>query len=90
MWYMTILLAALSLTGCATTGTDVPIPVAIEGARVPLKSYPREVQMRLAEELQVAPAGSALARAVIDYGQLRRAVCAAEGYKQPACQRLKQ
>ncbi len=77
-WLIPIVL--WSLTGCNTVNSS---PIA--GPSIPLKSYPQPFQTQLAAELQSAAADSATAIAVTDYGQLRRAVCAARGWKGGPC-----
>jgi hypothetical protein len=83
-------LIGLWLTGCATAGSDgvktaAPQARPVAAPRLPLKTYSPEWQAGLADALEATPAGSPLRAATMDYGQLRRAVCAAEGWRQPAC-----
>jgi len=93
---MPILVATLSLGGCATASSDRPaassvaLPRAapVEPARVPLLDYAPALQAKAADELSTLPPASAIAGLVADYGQLRRAVCAAERWKQQACRRI--
>jgi hypothetical protein len=85
-----ILPALLWLSACVGVASERPQPVPGEAPRVSLKVYPPALQTRVADELTALPEGSALAGLVIDYGQLRRAVCAAEGWKQPACRIIRQ
>jgi uncharacterized lipoprotein YbaY len=93
MRHMISLAAVLLMTACAREASErpaAPLPIAapVQAARVPLKDYPPEKQTRVADELQALPEGSVLAQFIQDYGQLRRAVCAAEGWKQPTCRRI--
>jgi hypothetical protein len=87
------LVVLLLLTACARVASEpsAPLPIAapVEPARIPLQDYAAPLQSRVADELTALPEGSALAVFVEDYGQLRRAVCVAEGWKQPACRRIR-
>lgn len=60
-----LLIAMLSLAACATGASDphAVLPVPVE--------YSRAFQAQLADELESLPPGSALERAMIDYGRLR-------------------
>jgi hypothetical protein len=77
------------LTGCGTGGSDVSVPASVEPARIRLKAYPTDFEVALARDFEALPSGSAGRTAIRDYGQLRRAVCAAEGYRQPVCIAIK-
>jgi hypothetical protein len=61
----------------------------VEAPRIALKVYSRAAQTGAATELRALPPGSALAGFIVDYGQLRRGVCAAEGWKQEACRTIR-
>jgi hypothetical protein len=86
---MLILIVSSLTSACQTVGSEKPQPTPVEAPRIPLKDYPPQLQSRVATELRALPEGSALAGFVIDYGQLRRGVCAAEGWKQAVCLRIK-
>jgi hypothetical protein len=86
---MLILIGLLSLSACKTVGSDAPQPVPVEAPRILLKVYPRAVQAAVGTELKALPPGSASAGFIVDYGQLRRGVCAAEGWKQEACRMMR-
>lgn len=60
-----LLTGLLSLTGCATgsSETAVVLPVPVE--------YSPAFQAQLADEVEALPPGSALERAMLDYGRLR-------------------
>lgn len=59
-----LLIVPVLLTGCATANSDSAVcPPVIE--------YSPEFQGRLADELEALPEGSALERAMIDYGRVR-------------------
>lgn len=60
------LLACLLLAACKTT-TDV------QASCLPLKAYTPAVETEMAKELAALPPGSALAQAIVDYGQMRTA-----------------
>ena len=85
------LIAALPLAGCVTAGSrPSPAPAApATQARIPLQVYTKEAQARLADEMDASVASDAWPGFVIQYGQLRRAVCAAEGWRQPACRAMR-
>jgi hypothetical protein len=55
---------------------------------VPLIGYAPATQRQAADELRTLPPGSVIGRMIVDYGQLRRAVCAAEGWQQRACRQI--
>lgn len=79
------LIVLLLLSACARVGSDAPQPVPVEAPRIPLKVYSKPFQAAVADELDALPAGSKVGDMIGDYGQTRRAVCAAEGWKQEAC-----
>ena len=92
------LVALLLLSACARVGSDtlraplpapLPLSAPVEPARIPLKDYPATLQIRVADELKALPETSVVAGFIEDYGQLRRAVCAAETWKQPTCRRIR-
>jgi hypothetical protein len=58
--------------------------------RIPLKTYPADEQARVADEIEAAPEGARWPQWIGDYGGLRRAICAAEGWRQPVCQTIRQ
>lgn len=70
----TIAAAAGLLTGCATGASDVRPSMC--GWVV---EYPPAMQARAADELGALPVGSALARLLEDYGELRARIRAACG-----------
>jgi hypothetical protein len=74
-------------TACATAGSEPPSPT-VEAPRVPLIVYSRAFQSALADAFEGTAPGSPVRVAIKDYGQLRRAVCAAEGWRQPACRAI--
>jgi hypothetical protein len=70
MWLRIFVLASFSaLAGCAAT----PVVVC-----PPIREYDRAFMTRLADELDRAPAGSAMAQAVVDYRALRDVIRACE------------
>jgi hypothetical protein len=85
-------LTAILTSGCVTAASSPPAPAAtpvVEPARVPLKLYSSQAQAGLADALGATAPGSPLRTFTADYGQLRRAVCAAEGWRQPACRQMR-
>lgn len=62
----------------------VPAPAALP-ATVQLVPYSRPFQAALADDFERLPPGSPGRTAITDYGQLRRAVCVTEGWRQPVC-----
>lgn len=60
-----LVILPLLLTGCGVAGTC---------SILPMRSYDPEFEERLADELDMAPAGAAWPMAVVDYAQLRAAV----------------
>lgn len=71
MWSRICALAASSLlVACGTT---------VKTVCPPLKAYDQPFMERLADELEAAPQGSAMARAVIDYRALRDIIRACGG-----------
>ena len=79
----------LSLTACSTVGSEPVAPHVVAPPRVMLVDYSRAIQTALAGEFLASPPGGAMRAAVVDYGQLRRAVCAAEGWRQIACKHIR-
>lgn len=65
-----LLIAALSLTGCAAAPSDPPCP--------PVVLYPTETQRAAADELERLPRGGAIERMLADYSVMREQarVCA--------------
>jgi hypothetical protein len=57
--------------------------------RIALKVYPPAEQAGLADEIARAAAVDIWPDYITDYGMLRRAVCAAEGWRQPACRAIR-
>lgn len=70
MWLRIFALASFSLAGCQ------PAPAVV---CPPLVEYDDAFRARLADELDRAPAGSAMVTAVIDYRRLRDVVRACGG-----------
>jgi hypothetical protein len=62
-------LVAAALAGCVST----PKPQAVRTQCLPLKAYTPEFQAELAAALAPLPEGSALARAMADFGAMRAA-----------------
>lgn len=60
-------IATISLTGCATVGSDGTGLKACP----PVVAYDREFQARAAEELALLPEGSAVAEMLSDYSVMR-------------------
>lgn len=58
-----LLIAALSLTGCAAAPSDPPCP--------PVVLYPQETQRAAAAELERLPRGGAIERMLADYSVMR-------------------
>ncbi len=58
--------------------------------RIQLVTYGAEQQAKLAGEVERAAPVDLWPDIVTDYGRLRRATCAAEGWKQQACQNIRQ
>jgi hypothetical protein len=58
--------------------------------RIQLVDYPPTVQAKAADEIDGAPAQAVWPGMLADYGRTRRAICAAEGWKQPVCRRMRQ
>lgn len=88
-----LVIAALWLSGCVGVGFNSSVserPVAQAAApRIALKAYPPAEQSQLADEIALAPVMDIWPDYVADYGMLRRAVCAAEGWRQPACRAIR-
>ena len=74
MWSKTFAAASFSalLAGCGQT-------VVVKTVCPPLVQYDAAYQSRLADEVEAMPAGSAAARAITDYGQLRAVLRACRG-----------
>ncbi len=62
-----LVIATISLTGCATVGFDG----GEFGACPPVVEYSREFQARAAEELASLPHGSAIGEMLSDYAVMR-------------------
>ena len=62
-----LVIAAISLTGCATVGSEPRIPTICP----PVVAYSREFQARAADELDLLPEGSAIAEMLADYSVMR-------------------
>ena len=60
-------IATSLLSGCATDGSEPGIPTACP----PVVEYPRELQARAADELDLLPEGSAIAEMLADYAVMR-------------------
>jgi len=67
------LIAALSLSACATASSD---PGAV---CPPPVEYSPDFQERLADEVEALPTGAALERAMLDYGRERAELWACRG-----------
>lgn len=61
------MIAAISLTGCATGGSERRIATVCP----PVVEYSREFRARAAEELGGLPDGSAIAEILADYSVMR-------------------
>jgi hypothetical protein len=68
--------------------SDRPVTLAA-APRIELKAYPPAEQAGLAYEITRATAMDIWPDYITDYGLLRRAVCAAEGWRQPACRAIR-
>ncbi len=62
-----LLIAAISLTGCATVASDLRVTTICP----PVVEYSREFQARAAGELDLLPDGSAIAEMMSDYAVMR-------------------
>ena len=71
-----LLIAAASLVGCATAGSDPPVNGC---ALLPLADYSRAEQERVAREIEQAPADAAWPDWITGYGKLRAQVRACAG-----------
>ncbi len=60
-----LVIAALSLTACATAPSRPAVVCP------PVAAYDRAFQARLADEIQRLPPGAALEQAMLDYARLR-------------------
>jgi len=60
-------IAAISLTGCATGGSEPRVTTVCP----PVVEYSREFQARAADELDLLPEGSAIAKMLADYSVMR-------------------
>lgn len=61
------MIAAISLTGCATGGSEPRMATVCP----PVVEYSREFQARAADELDLLPEGSAIAEMLSDYAVIR-------------------
>jgi hypothetical protein len=64
-----------------------PAPAA--AARVPLVVYSASQNRQLADEVERATAADIWPDYMADYGRTRRAICAAEGWRQAACRQIR-
>lgn len=62
-----LVIAAISLTGCATVASDVRVATVCP----PVVEYSRDFQARAADELHLLPEGSAIAEMMSDYAVMR-------------------
>jgi hypothetical protein len=62
-----LVIAAISLTGCATVASDVRAATVCP----PVVEYSRDFQARAADELHLLPEGSAIAEMMSDYAVMR-------------------
>jgi hypothetical protein len=62
-----LVMAATSLTGCATVASDPRVTTVCP----PVVEYSRDFQARAADELNLLPEGSAIAEMLADYGVMR-------------------
>lgn len=78
--WITVGLAGLSLSGCASQPGPALAPQIVTRLQcLPMVSYSKEEQAQAADELSKLPAGSMLARFVVDYGAMRSADRACQG-----------
>ena len=62
-----LVIAAISLTGCATVASDAPVATVCP----PVVEYSREFQARAADELDLLPEDSAIAEMLANYSVIR-------------------
>ena len=62
-----LVIAAISLTGCATVASDPRVATVCP----PVVEYSRDFQARAADELDLLPEGSAIAEMLSDYAVMR-------------------
>lgn len=73
-----LVLLAVSLYGCAATGTPPPSP----GVRCPaIRQYTLTEEQAVAQELKKLPSDSSVKRFIDDYGELRVQVRACQSTK---------
>lgn len=89
MKWLSLPIAALLLSACVTAHSDEPSKPAPAAARIPLVTYTPEQQAQVAKEIEDATVADVWPDMIADYGRTRRAICAAEGWKQTACQRIR-
>lgn len=68
-YWLSSVLIVLLLTGCVTVASDDAVVVRIECPA--LVKYDKEIQARLADELDSLPPGSQLRQLINDYSKLR-------------------
>ena len=68
-YWLSSVLIALLLTGCVTVASDDAVVVRIECPA--LVKYDKEIQVRIADELDSLPPGSSLRQLINDYSKLR-------------------
>lgn len=89
MKWLSLAIVALSLSACVTAHSEPAAPAAVRPAptavRIPLVTYTRTQQAQLADEIERSTIVDLWPDMITDYGRTRRAICAAEGWKQPAC-----
>lgn len=85
MKWLALSIAAILSTGCAATASRPQAQAVPPAARIPLVAYSAAQSAALAGEVERAGAVDIWPVFVADYGRTRRAICAAEGWKQQAC-----
>ena len=68
-YWLSSVLIVLLLTGCVTVASDNAVVVRIECPA--LVKYDKEIQTRLADEIDSLPPGSPLRQLINDYSKLR-------------------
>jgi uncharacterized protein YceK len=70
-----LVIAAISLTGCATVASDARVATVCP----PVVEYSRDFQARAADELDLLPEGSAIVEMLADYSVMRDQARACDG-----------
>jgi hypothetical protein len=90
MKWLSLPIVALLPSACMTARSEPPASAPAPAARrIPLISYTPAQQAQVAVEIEQATAVDLWPDLIADYGRTRRAICAAEGWKQPVCQRIR-